>query len=170
MLTQRQRRPGERARVLEERRAAKRASATSVPELDEAKEAETETSSSAAALMVAAEAVLAETRETLEALTVSALQQTHAMIHRTETTAEGFFQTATTREQARKKQLDVLESMKVYEVYADDVPSGTRVMSGRSVETMKSQVDSARLEPHSDEGCFEGTATIQVCEGVVKVC
>ena len=43
-------------------------------------------------LMIAAEAVLTETRETLEALTVSALQQAHEMSHRPETTAESFFQ------------------------------------------------------------------------------
>ena len=56
-----------RARLLEERQAAKRASAT--PD-------EMETMS------VAAEAVLTETRETVEALTVSALQQAHAMSQR----------------------------------------------------------------------------------------
>ena len=39
-------------------------------------------SSSAAALMRVGEAVLADTRETQEALTVSALPQTHAMIQR----------------------------------------------------------------------------------------
>ena len=78
--------------------------------------------------MTAAEAVLADTRETQEAPTISALPQTHAMIQRAETTAEGFFQahtdmTVTTMEQARKKQLDFLESMKVHEeVYAGDVP------------------------------------------------
>ena len=72
--------------------------------------------------MVAAESVVAETRETLEAATVSALQQTHAMIHRADT-AEEFFQkdtTVTTREKARKKQLDVLESMKVHEEVHSD--------------------------------------------------
>ena len=100
-----------RARLLDERRAAKRVSAT--PE-------EMET------MLVAAEAVLTETRETDEALTVSALQQAHPMSHRAETTAESFFQadtdmTVTTKEQARKKQLDFLESMKVCEeVYVDD--------------------------------------------------
>ena len=81
-----------RARVIEERRTAKMASATSVQELEESMDTETGASSSAAALMSAAEAVLAETRETLKSLTVSALQQTHAMIHRTDTTAEEFFQ------------------------------------------------------------------------------
>ena len=64
-----------RARLLEERRAAKRASATP-------NEMET--------MFVAAEAVLTETRETVEALTVSAHQQAHAMSHHAETTAESF--------------------------------------------------------------------------------
>ena len=106
-------------------------------ELEESMGTETGTSSSAAALVVAAEAVLADTCETLEALTVSALQQTHATTHRNDTTAEGFSQAhkemnVTTREQTRKKQRDFLESMKVpEEVYADDVPSGTGVMYGR---------------------------------------
>ena len=84
--------------------------------------------------------------------------------------------TVTTREQARKKQFSLfLESMKVYEeVYGDDVPSGTRVMSGRWVETMKPPTVwkvkwtvRGYGEPHSDEDCFAATATIQ---GVVKVC
>ena len=74
----------------------------------------------------------------------------------------------TTKEQAREKQLDFLESMKVYEeVYADDLPAGTRVMSGRWVDTMKTPTVwrskyTARgyEEPHSDEGCFAATATI----------
>ena len=47
---------------------------------------------SAEAMMVAAEAVLTETCETIEALTVSALQQAHEMSHRGETKAESFFQ------------------------------------------------------------------------------
>ena len=78
-------------------------------------------------MLVAAEPVLTETRETVEALTVSALQQAHAMSHRAETTAESSFQdhkdmTVTTKEKARKQQLDFLESMKVYEeVYVDDL-------------------------------------------------
>ena len=46
-------------------------------------------------MLVAAEAILTETRETIEALTVSALQQAHEMIHRAETTAESFFQALT---------------------------------------------------------------------------
>ena len=70
--------------------------------------------------MIAAEAVLTETRETIEALTVSALQQAHEMSHRPETTAESVFQvhkdmTVTSKEQARQKQLDFLESMKFFE-------------------------------------------------------
>ena len=91
-------------------------------------------------MMVAAEAVR---RKTVEALAVSALQQAHAMSHRAETTAESLFHahkdmTVTTKEQARKKQLDFLESMKVYEeVYVDDLPAGTHVMSGRWVDTTK---------------------------------
>ena len=75
---------------------------------------------SAEARMIAAEAVLTERRETIEALSVSALQQAHELSHRPETTAESFFQahkdmTGTSKEQARQKQLDVLDSMKVFE-------------------------------------------------------
>ena len=98
---------------------------------------------SAEAMMVAAEAVLTEKREIIEALTVSALQQAHEMSHRPETTAESFFQahrdmTVTSKEQARQKQLDFSESMKVFEeVYEDELPAGTHVMSGRWVDTMK---------------------------------
>ena len=160
-----------RARVLEERRAAKRESATSLNELVESAENAEVTAES---LMIAAEATLSVTRETIEALTVSALEQVHEMIHRPETTAENFFQahkdmTVTTKEQAREKQLDFLESMKVYEeVYADDLPAGTRVMSGRWVDTMKTPTVwrskyTARgyEQPHSDEGCFATTAKIQ---------
>ena len=131
-----------RARLLEERRAAKKASARP-EEMD--------------TMLVASGAILTETRETVEAPTVSALQQAHEMSHRAETTAESFFQahkdmTVTSREQARQKQLDFLESMKVYEeVSEDDLPAGTHVMSGRR----------GYEEPHSDEGCFAATATIQ---------
>ena len=100
-----------RPRVLKDRRAAKKASATP-EEMD--------------TMLVALEAVLTETREKVEAVTVSALQQAHEMNHRAETTAESFFQahvdmTVTSNEQARQKQLEFLESMKVYEeVYEDD--------------------------------------------------
>ena len=94
-----------RAKVLEERRAAKRASATPMDELEEfATNAEV----SAESFMIAAEAVLTETRETLEVLRVSALQQAHEMSHRPETTAESFFHahkdmTVTSKEQGRQK-------------------------------------------------------------------
>ena len=73
----------------------------------------------------------------------------------------------TSKEQARQKQLDFLESMKVLEeVYEDELPAGTHVMSGRWVDAMKNS-DSVRSkytargyeEPHSDEGCFAATAT-----------
>ena len=43
-------------------------------------------------MLVAAEAVLTETRDPVEALTVSFVQQAHEMSHRAETTAERFFQ------------------------------------------------------------------------------
>ena len=59
-----------RAKMLEELRAMKRASATP---MDELKESATNAEVSADAMLVAAEAVLTETRETIEALTVSAL-------------------------------------------------------------------------------------------------
>ena len=160
-----------RAKVLEERRAAKRQSATPMDELEESA---TNAEVTAESLMIAAEAVLTETRETVEALTVSALQQAHEMSHQPEMTAESFFQahkdmTVTSKEQARQKQLDFLESMKVFEeVYEDELPAGTHVMSGRWVDTMNTPTMwrskyTARgyEEPHSDEGCFAATATIQ---------
>ena len=129
-----------RAKVPEERRAAKRASATPMNELDESA---TNAELTAESLMVAADAVLTETRGTIEALTVSALQQAQEMSHRPETTEESFLQahkdmTVTSEEQARQKQLDFLESMNVFEeVYEDELPVGTHVMSGRWVDTMK---------------------------------
>ena len=96
------------------------------------------------------------------------------MSHRPETTAESFFQahkdmTVTSKEQARQKQLDFQESMKVFEeVYEDKLPAGTHVVSGRLVDTMKTPTMRGSKytargyeEPHSDEGCFAATATIQ---------
>ena len=87
---------------------------------------------------------------------------------------EIFFQahkdiTVTSKEQARQKQLDFLESVKVFEeVYEDELPAGTHVKSGSWVDTMKTPTRwrsqcTARScqEPHSDEGCFAATATIQ---------
>ena len=109
--------------------------------------------------------------------------QAHEMSHRPETTAESFFQahkdmTVTTKEQARKKQLDFLESMQVYEeVYVDDLPSGSRVMSGRWVDAMKTPTVwrskyTARgyEEPQSDEGCFAATATVQGIRTLLARC
>ena len=125
-----------RANMLEERRAAKRASAAPMGELEESA---TNADMSAEAMLVAVEAVLTETRETIEALRVSALQQAHGMRHRSETTAESFFQahkdmTVTSKEQARQKQLYFLESTKVLEeVYEDELLAGTHLMSGRWV-------------------------------------
>ena len=58
-------------------------------------------------------------------------------------TAENFVQaqkdtTATSKEQARQKQPDFLESMKVFEeVYEDELLAGTHVMSSHWVDTMK---------------------------------
>ena len=153
-----------RAKVLEERRAAKRQSATP---LDELEESSTNAEVTAESLMIAA-------HETIEALTVSALQQAHEMSHRPETTAESFFQAhkdmrVTSKEQARQKQLDFLESMKVFEeVYEDELPAGTHVMSCRWVDTMKTPTmwrfkytERGYEEPDSDEDCFAATATIQ---------
>ena len=96
------------------------------------------------------------------------------MSHRPETTAESLFQahkdmTVSSKEQARQKQLDVLERIKVFEeVYEDELPAGPHVMSGRWVDTMKTPTmwrskytARGHEEPHSDEGCFAATATIQ---------
>ena len=160
-----------RAKLLEERRAAKRASASPMDELEESA---TNAEVTAELLMIAAEAVSTETRESIEALKVSAVRQALERSHRPETTAESFFQahkdmTVTFKEQARQKQLDFMESMKVFEeVYEDELLAGTHVMSGRWVDTMKTPTtwrskNTARghEEPHSDEGCFAATATIQ---------
>ena len=59
--------------------------------------------------------------------------------------------------------------MKVFEeVYEDELPAGTHVMSGRWVASMKtptawrSKYTARRYEePPSDDGCFAATATIQ---------
>ena len=115
-------------------------------------------------MLVAAEAVLTATRATVETLTVSALQQAREMSQRAETTAESFFQAHKdmTVTSALQKRLDFLESMKVHEeVYVDDLPAGTHVMSGRWVDTMKTPTmcrskytATGCEEPQSDEGCF----------------
>ena len=129
---------------------------------------------SAEAILVAVEAALTETRETIEALTVATLQQAHPASHCAAMTAESFSQahkdiTVTTKEQARKKQFDFLESMKLYEEECtDELPAATHIMSGRWVDTMKTPTvwrskytASSYEEPHSDEGCLAATATIQ---------
>ena len=59
--------------------------------------------------------------------------------------------------------------MKVFEeVYEDELPAGTHVMSGRWVDTMKTPTVSRSKyiargyeEPQSDEGCFAAAGTIQ---------
>ena len=103
-----------RARMLEERRPAKRASATPLDYLEESAMND-DAEKSAEAMLVAVEAVVTETRETVDRLTVSALHKAHAMSHRADVTAEIFFQahmdmTVTTKEQPRKKLLEFLES------------------------------------------------------------
>ena len=128
--------------------------------------------------MIAADVVLTKTHETIEALTVSALQQAHEMSHRPGTTVESFFQahkdmTVTSKEQACQKQLDFLEGMKVFEVmHEDELPAGTHVMSGRWTDTLKTptmwrSTHTAKdyEEPHSDQGCFAVTATVQGLRG-----
>ena len=162
-----------RARMLEERRAAERASATPMDELEESATND-DGEKPAGAILVAVEALLTETRETIEALKVSALQQAHAASHSADVMGESFFQahkdmTVTTKEQARKKHLDFLESRKVYEeVSADELLAGTHVMSGRWVDTMKKPTvwrskytARGHEEPHSDDVCFAATAKIQ---------
>ena len=138
----------ERARLFSKRRAAKRASAT--PE-------EMET------MLVAAEAAVTEVRETIGALTVSALQQAHAMSHRAETTAESFFRahrdmTVTTKEQARKKQLGFLESMKVYEEVYVDACWNTRHVPTHSVSRrlLKVMPSWTNLDNAVTDSCLEG--------------
>ena len=56
----------------------------------------------------------------------------------------------------------------IEEVYEDELPAGTHVMSGRWVDTMKTPTIwrskyTARgyEEPHNDEGCCAATGTIQ---------
>ena len=151
--------------------------------MDDLEESATNAEVTSESLMIAAEAVLTETRETIEALKVSARQQAYEMSHRPETTAESFFQahkdmTVTSKQQARQKQLDFLENMKVFEeVCEDELPAGTHVMSCRWVDTMKTPTmwrskHTARgyEEPHSNEGCFAPTATIQGIRMLLAKC
>ena len=147
--------------------------ATPLDELEESARND-DAEKSAEAMLVAVEAVVTETRETVEALRVSALHKAHAASHRADVTAEIFFHahkdmTETTKEQPRKKLLEFLESMKVYEeVCADELFACVHVMSGRWVDTMKIQTVwrskcTARgyEELHSYECCFADTATIK---------
>ena len=68
----------------------------------------------------------------------------------------------TSKEQARQKQLDFLEKVKVLEEeYEDEMPAGTHVMSGRWVDTMKTPTrwrseDTARSyeEPQNNKSLF----------------
>ena len=76
--------------------------------------------------------------------------------------------TVTSKEQARRNQLDPLESMKVFEeVYEDELFAGTYVMSCCWVDTMKtptmwrSRYTARGCEEHHNEGCFAATATIR---------
>ena len=88
-------------------------------------------------MLVATEAVLTETCETVEALTVSALQQARDVSHRAETTAESFFQahndtTVASKGASSSETARFPGEHKVYEeAYEDDLPAGTHVMSGR---------------------------------------
>ena len=156
-----------RAKVLEE---AKRAFATPMDELEESA---TNAEESAELMMIEAEGAFTETRETFEALTVSVLQQAHEIDHRPEKTAESFFQThkdmtVTSKEQARQKQLDFLESMKSLRrgvrgrVACWNTrrvrPLGRHNGNSNNVET---QMHCERHEePHSDEGCFAVTGAL----------
>ena len=103
------------------------------------------------------------------------------MSHRPETTKK-FFQahkdmTVTSKEQPRQNQLDPLESMKVFEeVYEDELPAGTHVMSGRWVDTMKTPTVWSKYtargyeEHHNDESCFAATTTIQDIRIILARC
>ena len=68
------------------------------------------------------------------------------MNHCPDKMAESFFQlykdmTMTSKEQARQKQLDFLESMKVFEeMHEYELPAATHVVSGRLVNTMKTPI------------------------------
>ena len=65
------------------------------------------------------------------------------MSHRPETTTESFFHahkvmTLTSKEQARQKQLISWRACESFEeVYEDELPARTHVMSGRWIDTMK---------------------------------
>ena len=83
--------------------------------------------------------------------------------HRPETTAESFFQahkdmTVTTKERARQKLLDFLESMKLFEeVSENELLAGTHVMSDRWVDTMKTST--MWRSKYTARGCEEPHTT-----------
>ena len=123
--------------------------------MDDLEESATNAEVTAESLMIAAEAVLTETRETVEALTVSALQQAHEMSHRPEMTAESFFQahkdmTVTSKEHARQKQLDFLESMKVFEEVYEDELRGWNTRHVRSLGRHDENSDNVEIRVHCE--------------------
>ena len=71
-------------------------------------------------------------------------------------TAESFVQaqkymTVTTKQQARKKRLDFLDSMKVYEnLCNDELPTATHIMSGRWVDTNEN-TNGVEVQVHSEK-------------------
>ena len=73
--------------------------------MDELEECAMNAEKSAEAMMVATDAVLTETRETIEPLTISALQQAHELSDRPETTAESFFQPRSTSKLVRNSSI-----------------------------------------------------------------
>ena len=96
------------------KRAAKRASATCAQELENFLGPATGTSSTTS-LIAAAETGLAESRGTLETITVSELQQTHVVIF------------CHLQKKSRKKQLHLLGSLRDFMEVFFDVTSETRV-------------------------------------------
>ena len=118
--------------------------------------------------------VLTENRETIEALTVSALQQAHEMSHRPETKVEKLLPGS----QGHNSDVKGPSSSETAR-FPGERESLRRSVRGRVacwttrhvrpwVDTMKTPTMwrskyTARCyeEPHSDEGCFAATATIQ---------
>ena len=81
--------------------------------------------------------------------------------------------TVTSKEQARQKQLDFLASLKVFEeVYEDELPAGTHVMSGRWVDTMDTPTmwRSEYTAKGSEERCFAATAKLQSIRMLLARC
>ena len=84
----------------------------------------------------------------------------------------------TTKEEARKTQVDFRESMPVYEaVYGNDLPAGTHIMCGRWRDTMgtptvwrSTYTARGQEQPHNDDGCIAVTATIQGVRKLLARC